>query len=137
MAKRKSKYSLPEELQEGPRRRPQRVADVIQAEVAQLLLYGVKDPRAAGATLVGVRVTDDLRTARIFFTCGKDEAQEVGQGLASAKGYIRSHLARELKMRYVPDLIFEYDTSLDSQQKMEQVFQELKGEDESATSSDR
>ncbi|MEN8141146.1 MAG: 30S ribosome-binding factor RbfA [Thermodesulfobacteriota bacterium] len=123
--KRRSKYSLPEELAPGPRRRPQRVADLIQAEVASLLIAGVKDPRVAGATLMGVRVTDDLRTARVLYTCGASAKDEVAAGLDSAKGFIRSHLAKQLQMRYVPDLIFVYDASLDKQQEINDVLREI------------
>ncbi len=123
--RRQSKYSLPDELAREPRRRPARVADVIQAEVASLLLSGVKDPRAEGATLVGVRCTDDLRTARVLFTCSPSAIDEVTAGLTSAKGFIRSHLAKVLKMRYVPDLIFEYDKSLDKQMHLESVLREI------------
>lgn len=133
MAKKKrSKYSLPDELAAGPRRRPARVADVIQSEVASLLLHGVKDPRVYGVTLVGVRCTDDLRTARVLFTCPKEKAEEMAAGLVSAKGYIRSHLAKSLKMRYVPDLLFEYDKSLDKQEEIDTVLREI-ANDQSAT----
>ena len=135
---RSTKYRLPDELADGPKRRPARVADVIQSEVAMLLLSGIKDPRVEGVTLVGVRVTDDLRTARLLFTCIKANADHVLAGLTSARGYIRSHLAKELKLRYVPELIFEYDTSLDKQQEIEMVLQEIarENDNEPATSGD-
>lgn len=94
-----------------------------------LLLNGIKDPRTSGATLVGVRVTDDLRTARISFTCAQANAANVLAGLTSAKGFIRTHLAKELKMRYVPELIFEYDRSLDKQQEIEAVLREIAKDD--------
>ncbi len=133
MAKNKSRYSLPEELAKSPKRRPARVADMIRNEVASLLLFGVKDPRVQNVTVVRARVTDDLRTARIYFSCPTVEAAEAKAGLTSARGFIRSHLAKEMQMRYVPDLIFEYDTNQDECDHLNSIFAEIEKENESAS----
>ena len=133
MARNKSRYSLPQELAASPKRRPARVADMIRNEVASLLLFGVKDPRVQNITIVRARVTDDLRTARIYFSCPAEQAKEAKEGLTSARGYIRSHLAKEIKMRYVPDLIFEYDTNQDQYDRINSIFEEIKKDDESAS----
>ncbi len=133
MARNKSRYSLPQELAASPKRRPARVADMIRNEVASLLLFGVKDPRVQNITIVRARVTDDLRTARIYFSCPAEQAKEAKAGLTSARGYIRSHLAKEIKMRYVPDLIFEYDTNQDQYDRLNSIFEEIKKDDESAS----
>ena len=133
MAKNKSRYSLPQELAASPKRRPARVADMIRNEVASLLLFGVKDPRVQNITIVRSRVTDDLRTARIYFSCPAEQAAEAKAGLTSARGYIRSHLAKEMKMRYVPDLIFEYDKNQDQCDRLNSIFEEIKKDDESAS----
>ncbi len=134
MAKRnKSRYSLPQELARSPKRRPARVADMIRNEVATLLLFGVKDPRVQNVTLVRARVTDDLRTARIYFSCPTDQAAEAKAGLTSARGFIRSHLAKEMKMRYVPELIFEYDTNQDECDRLNSIFEEIKKENDPAS----
>ena len=121
----KRKYRLPEGLLSGPKRRPARVADLIQTEVATLLLYSLKDPRVAGVNIVRVRVTDNLKTARLFFVCPEDEVDGAKTGLSSARGFIRSHLAKILQMRYVPELIFEYDNTLDERQRMEKIFYQI------------
>ncbi len=133
MARNKSRYSLPQELAASPKRRPARVADMIRNEVASLLLFGVKDPRVQNITIVRARVTDDLRTARIYFSCPAEQAKEAKAGLTSARGYIRSHLAKEIKMRYVPELIFEYDTNQDQYDRLNSIFEEIKKDDESAS----
>jgi ribosome-binding factor A len=133
MAKNKSRYSLPQELARSPKRRPARVADMVRNEVASLLLFGMKDPRVQNVTIVRARVTDDLRTARIYFSCAAEKAADAKAGLTSARGFIRSHLAKEMKMRYVPELIFEYDTKQDESDHLNSIFEEIRKDDESAS----
>ncbi|MCK5322668.1 MAG: 30S ribosome-binding factor RbfA, partial [Desulfobulbaceae bacterium] len=96
---------------QGRSRRPSRVGDMIRSEISQLLVQKIKDPRVQNVTITGVAMTGDLRRARIYFTVFGDKRRikEAEKGLASAKGFIRSHLARELGMRYVPELDFRHD----------------------------
>jgi ribosome-binding factor A len=133
MAKNKSRYSLPQELAASPKRRPARVADMVRNEIASLLLFGVKDPRVQNVTIVRARVTDDLRTARVYFSCALERAADAKAGLTSARGFIRSHLAKEIKMRYVPELIFEYDTKQDESDHLNAIFEEIKKDNESTS----
>ncbi len=118
----KSRFQLPEGLAREPKRRPARVADMIRNEVAMLFLMGMKDPRVQNVTLVRARVTDNLRMARLYYTCSKDKVQEVGEGLHSASGYIRSHLAKQLQLRFVPELIFVYDATLDEVDRLNELL---------------
>lgn len=108
-------------------KRPKRVADLIKNEIAQLLLRKVKDPRLTSVSIVSVEVTVDLRRAVIFYSVmGDDEqARDAAAGVASAKGFIRSHLAHELEMRITPELVFKRDLSMRHQQEMEQLLKEL------------
>ncbi len=132
MPRNKSRYTLPKELAATPKRRPARVADMIRNEIATLLLFGVKDPRIQNITVVRARVTDDLRTARVFFSCPREHSDEAMAGLTSARGFIRSHLAKHIKMRFVPELIFEYDTNQDHSDHINSIFEEIKKDNESA-----
>lgn len=131
MASRKSKsrFALPE-LGEKVGRRPARVADNIKSEVATLILRKIKDPRVYGATITQVKVTPDLRRAWIYFSTLSENIEEVAAGLNSASGFIRSHLARELGMRYVPDLEFKYDQTIEKMAEMDKLFQEIASEDD-------
>ena len=131
MASRKSKsrFALPE-LGEKVGRRPARVADNIKSEVATLILRKIKDPRVYGATITQVKVTPDLRRAWIYFSTLSENIEEVAAGLKSASGFIRSHLARELGMRYVPDLEFKYDQTIAQMAEMDKLFQEIASEDD-------
>ncbi len=94
-------------------RRSERVNDVVHAEVAQILLRKVKDPRIGFVTVTGASVSEDLKHARIYVTIpgGADE-KKVLAGLAQACGYIRGLLARRLKTRYTPEVTFVIDRGL-------------------------
>lgn len=127
-----SSAPLPGVLAKSGRRRPDRVADEICREVASLLVTKIKDPRVAGVTLLHASVSPDLTQARIFYSVLDDAAApEAAKGLASAKGFIRSTLARKLVLRVVPDLLFTLDRSLAEQEKLERLFQEIHAQEPS------
>lgn len=111
-------------------RRPDRIADEIRQEVAALLLAKVQDPRVAKVTILRATVTPDLRQARLFYSVFDEEAAaDAAKGLASAKGFIRRSLGRNLALRVVPELIFQRDRSLAEQEKLERIFQEINTEE--------
>jgi len=96
-------------------KRTDRVGDQIRMEIADILTRRVKDPRVGFVTVTAVDVTADLRQASVYVTVlqqGPQEAETLAV-LARAEGFIRSELGRRLKLRYVPELTFVKDTSLD------------------------
>jgi ribosome-binding factor A len=107
-------------------RRTDRVADAIQEEIARLLLREIKDPRVGMITLTGVRVSADLRHARVLFSVfGEAERREEAlAGLRSASGFVRTQLARRLNLRVVPEIVFEADTSLEEAQRVSRLLKE-------------
>ena len=114
-------------------KRPKRVADMIKNEIGLLLLSKVRDPRLTQVVIVAVEVTRDLRKAIVYYSVLGDEqhVKKVAEGLTRAKGFIRSHLARELGMRATPDLLFKLDRSMIHQQEMEMLLKEIKTDAES------
>lgn len=122
----------------GSFKRADRVADLIKIEVADLLLKQVKDPRIGSVTITGVKVTDDLRTARLFFVeMGKDTcSDEVRAGLAKAAGFLRRELSRRLQLRHVPELLFTYDPSFAYGSRIESLLKEIHQEEETDAGKD-
>jgi ribosome-binding factor A len=108
-------------------KRADRVADLIQMEISDLLLKEVRDPRIGSVTITGVKVTDDLRTARIYFVeLGKDQcSEEVRSGLDKAAGFLRRELGRRIRLRHVPELLFSYDPSFAYGNKIEKLISEI------------
>ena len=113
-------------------KRADRVADLIKMEISDLLLKQVRDPRIGLVTITGVKVTDDLRTARIFFVeLGKDQcSEEVQAGLGKATGFLRRELGRRLQLRCVPELLFAYDPSFAYGNRIERLISEIHREEE-------
>ncbi len=132
--KSKSRFSLPAGLgRSGPKRRPMRVADAVKEEVAALLLRKIKDPRLSHVSVTRVEVSDDLGHARVYYSILNEEPQaNVAKGLESAKGFIRSSLAKVLDLRHVPALDFRQDLAALRQEEMERLLREIAKEDDQA-----
>src|ERR671936_1615885 len=96
------------------RYRPTRVGELLQAEIAQLLLRQLKDPRLSMATISRVDVSADLRHACIYISrIGSETEQRAAlQGFEHAAGFIRGQLGKHLKLRYTPELTFKLDTTI-------------------------
>ncbi len=90
-------------------------------------LRGVKDPRVATAfvTVTGVRVSRDMKFAKVLFSCMDADVKEVKKGLYSAQGYLRSALAANLDLRITPELTFEYDDSAEQGARIEALLKTL------------
>ncbi len=114
-------------------KRSSRVAEAIRNELAMLLLSKVRDPRLLDVNISRVEVPDDLSLARIFFTVlgGKKEIKDAGIGLESAKGFIRSHIAKTLNLRFTPALLFRYDDTVEKVAELNEIFQEIANERDS------
>jgi len=108
-------------------KRSEKVAEAIHELVSQLLIKGLKDPRIGFVTITGVKMTDDLHLATIYFTVigSEDEKKATEKGLNSAKGFIRREMGKSLHMRYLPDLIFRYDESVEHGSRIETILKEL------------
>ena len=119
-------------------KRADRVADLIKMEISDLLLKQVRDPRIGSITITGVKISDDLRTARIFFVeLGRDQcSEEVRSGLARATGFLRRELGRRLRLRLVPEILFTYDPSFAYGNRIEQLISEIHREEEAHASED-
>lgn len=119
-------------------KRADRVADLIKLEIAEILRREAHDPRIANITVTDVKLTDDLRSARIYVVeLGKDRmSDEVGQGLAKAKGFLKRELGKRLQLRYVPELSFFYDPSFEYGSKIEKLLKEIR-KDETDDPTDR
>ena len=94
--------------------RPQRLGDLIQREVSELIRLEVRDPRVGMITITSVDVSPDLSHAKVFFTIlEKQKLQETLEGLKRSAGFLRSQLSKRIKMYTTPELRFEYDESVE------------------------
>jgi len=115
-----------------PFARSDRVGGQIQKVLSELLLKKVKDPRLKNASITDVKLSRDLRIARIYFVISgnKKNIEEALEGFKSAIGYVKRSLARQLGLRYMPDLKFFYDESFDYGSHIDNVLKALKADNE-------
>ena len=108
-------------------RRQSRVAELLQRELAQMITYELRDPRLASVTVTRVEVTPDLRLARVYISTLGDEGagREAVAGLEHASGYLRRELGRRTDLRFLPELRFVYDTSVEYSQHMNTLLDQL------------
>ena len=109
-----------------PERRPERVAHLVQAELAGLFLRGTNDPRLRDVTVTGVRMSPDLRVARVYVrTLGEADARTAAlHALGRAAAFLRGAVGRALGLRVTPELRFEYDTTPDTARRLDDLLRE-------------
>ncbi len=112
-------------MRQTPRTR--RLNEAVQEAIAVILESEISDPRLDLVTVTGAEVAQDLSVARIYVTAhgDQDRYDEVMTGLESAKGRIRSLLARAVPMRQTPELRFELDTSVDAGMRMREALEQV------------
>jgi ribosome-binding factor A len=118
--------------------RVERVAEQIREEVGQILSTEVADPGIGLITVTRVKVTPDLSLARVYWTLLGDQAErkKTQAALTRAAAYVRHLLSTRMSLRRSPEVIFTYDQSVAAQDRVEQILQELKKEEENRTSPD-
>ncbi|MCR4408449.1 MAG: 30S ribosome-binding factor RbfA [Anaerolineae bacterium] len=121
------------------KRRQKRVGEAIHHELSDLLLRRSRDPRLQAVTITDVRISSDLRYARVYVTTrGDSEERKLAlQAVQHATGYLRGELASRLSLRFVPELAFFLDESLDHYDHIESLLVEIGTESEVGESSDK
>ena len=100
-----------------------RVADQIRRELAILVARDVADPRVGEVTVSGVDLSPDMRHAKVMVTPGRESDGDASvAALNRAAGYLRSCLARRVRMRRLPSLVFEHDRTLEHALRIEALI---------------
>ena len=113
-------------------RRPERLAETLREEITEIVGYELNDPRLLSVTVTDVRVSDNLRDAKVFVlvTGSEKEIKEALKGLQHAATFIRQQVTLNLDLRHAPHLNFVRDTVEENAARVEEVIQGLvqKGE---------
>ena len=103
--------------------RPQKLGDLIQRELSALLQRELRDPRVGMITITGVDVSPDFSHAKVFFTTlTAAHVGEAKEGLKRAAGFLRTQLAKRLKLYTTPELRFEYDESVERGDRLSRLI---------------
>lgn len=118
------------------KQRAMRVAEAIKEVVGGLLLYELKDPRIAFASVTEVEVSGDLSEATIYFSVlgSEEEKRATLKGLQSSKGLIRRAIGQRLQLRNVPEVEIKLDDSIARGAKILELIKEVVPEDEAKPS---
>lgn len=112
----------------GPRIRPERVAEQLRMDVADILQNELKDPRLGLVTCTRVDLTSDLRHAKLYVSVlGEESAKESSmEALESATGYVRKKLSKRLGLRVSPEIVFVFDPSVEYGIRLEGLIEQTK-----------
>ncbi len=110
-------------------RRQKQVSSLIQKELGELLKKRVSDPRLDSVTITSVEVSPNLRHASVYISTLGNK-QEVMQGLGHAVSFLRRELASRLALRFVPELIFRLDESLERGERIHQLLEEIQRQED-------
>jgi ribosome-binding factor A len=103
--------------------RPEKLGDLIQRELSDLLHRELRDPRVGMVTITAVDVSPDLSHAKVFFTTlSREHVEEASDGLRRAAGFLRSQLARRIKLYTTPELRFVYDESVERGDRLSRLI---------------
>ena len=116
------------------RLRVEKVQEAIQQEISIMLLMDVKDPRIQFVTVTGVELTDDMSYAKISVSLygPKDKQEETWKALQKSLGFMRTEIAKRIRLRFAPTLILQKDTSMEYSAHIESILQKIKQEEKPA-----
>jgi ribosome-binding factor A len=104
---------------------------MVQELLGEIFARGMRDPRIGLVTITGVKMSPDLREARVYWTVhgDMDQRKHTAKGLENARGFLRRELGLSLQLRVVPEVHFTYDEAIDRGERIEQLIRQVHDED--------
>ena len=114
-----------------PYDRAQRVADAIHQLLSRMMVSEISDPRLSGIQITRVRMTKDLRVARIYyhmFDASDEQRSDAERGFGSASGFFRRIIGKEISLKFTPEVEFYYDEAIDIGNRIDDLLAGGEGE---------
>jgi len=108
----------------------------MKQEIADILMRKIKDPRIGFVTVTDVEVSDDLRNAKVFVSVYGGDKEASLKGLRSASAFIRTELGRRMRMKFIPEILFRFDSTLEQGAHIMELLRTLETEKEKKGSED-
>jgi ribosome-binding factor A len=110
--------------------RHDRLADSLKQKISDIIRFKTKDPRIGFVTVTHVKLSSDCRYAKIFVSVygSSEEVKDTLEGLNSAKGFIKSTIGSGIRMRYVPDIDFVLDDTIQQSMRISELLKEINEE---------
>lgn len=108
-----------------------RINEELMKEISHIITYELKNPDATGMiSVTRVKITPDLKYAKVYVSLLNSKSNEkTMQALKDSAGFIRSQVARTVNLRITPELIFEYDDSIEHGEKIDNILKEINRKD--------
>jgi ribosome-binding factor A len=106
------------------------VAELLKKDISDILRKKIADPRIGFTSITQVEVTDDLRVAKVYVSIYETEEKKRAtmKGLNSAAGYIRSLIAPNLDLKFIPEIIFKLDNSIEKASRVFEIMHKIDDE---------
>jgi ribosome-binding factor A len=108
----------------------ERLNNLFLAELSKIIFKEIKNPIIKTVNLTAVEITNDLSFAKVYFTCMNEDKDKVLAELNEAKGFLRTKLANTIEIRHTPELVFEFDNSIEYGMNIEKIIEEIHKKDE-------
>lgn len=117
-----------------PLKRPKRVAHLIQKEISAILRKQIENPQLGFVTITEVKVTDDLQHAKVYFTVYGSEQERISTEklLKRMTSFVRYHIGQRIKLRYTPEIVFQYDGTIEKAARIDDLINKLHQEKNNA-----
>jgi len=110
--------------------RKDKIQKLIKEEISLIFLHKIKDPTIGFLTITNVKVSPDLKIAKVYISVyDKESRKDVLNKVTDVKGLIRSELAHRVRMKFVPDLDFYIDDTPDYVEKIEDLLKKIHKDD--------
>ena len=107
-----------------------RLNNAFVEKISEIIHDEIKDKDVNMVTITDARITNDLSFAKVYFTCMNEDKDKVLEELNSAKGFLRTKLANTIDIRHTPELIFEFDNSIEYGMNIERIIERIHEKDE-------
>lgn len=108
-----------------------RVNEELMKALSHIITYELKNPDVTGMiSVTRVKVTPDLKYAKVYVSLlNSKSVEKTMQGLKDSAGFMRSQIAKSVNLRITPELVFEYDDSIENGEKIDNILKQIKEED--------
>lgn len=104
----------------------ERLNNLFVKELSEIIMLEIKNPLIKSVCITSVSITNDLSYAKVYFTCMNEDRGEVLKELKEASGFMRSKLCEQVDIRHTPELVFEYDESIEYGKRIEEILDKIK-----------
>ena len=107
-----------------------RMQDLFREEISEIIQREIKDPGIGFITILDVKITEDLKNAKVLYSVygSEDEKHRTVEALKRARGYIRHALGTRVKVKFMPEIVFELDTGQAKLDRIEELLKKVDAE---------